>query len=211
MEESEVIKMAQLKPYLKGLFWSTKDNIYTARLNNVDDTILVHDTNDALTLERMVAQDPTGFKDGQKMIDLFHGFYNNKYIYNNVITEFLGEFYSTTYFKDIKEVLEDLTDSTTAEVVVDDTDEDNVKAVVTLTPEVDTLVKVEFYSDDSDYDITVTLTKTDNSTESFVVSADEDNPFEYFIPKDSYSSVEIVWKYNEIHSNTVTSYVEDTN
>lgn len=203
MEESGAIKMAQLKSYIRGLFWSEKDNIYTANLNNVNDTVIAHDKSDALALKRMVAQDPNGFKDCQELINIFKGLYSYPYMYNNVENDFIDGSYNDTYSNMISYMFDDYTDSTTGEAVVD-----NEKAVVTLTPEVDTLVKVEFYSNDSGYDITVTLTKSDNSTESFVVPADADNPFEFFIKANTYSSVEIAWEYNETHSNTVTSYIE---
>lgn len=194
--------MAQLKSYIRGLFWSEKDNIYTANLNNVNDIVFAHDRNDALALKRMIAQDTTGFKDGQQLINKFMGFYPYPYLYNNITNDFIDESYNEPYSDNVDYMFNSYTDSTTAEVVVD-----NAKAVVTLTPEVDTLVKVEFYSNDSNYDITITLTKTGDSTETFVVPADVDNPFEYFVKADTYSSIEITWKYNETHSNTVTSYI----
>ena len=198
--------MAQLKSYIRGLFWSEKDNIYTANLNNVNDTVMVHDINDALALKRIIAQDTQGFKDGQQMVNKFKGFYPYPFMYNNVTNDFVDDGYNDTYSWWLDSMFEDYTDSTTAETEVDDIDVDNVKTVAILTPEVDTLVKVEFYSSDSDYDITVKLTKSDDSTETFIVEADVDNPFEYFVKADTYSEVEIAWKYNETHNNTVTSY-----
>lgn len=198
--------MAQLKSYIRGLFWSEKDNIYTAQLNNVNDTILVHDLNDSLTLERIILQDRNGFKDGQQMRDLYNDFYSVDYTYNKVTNKFVDGYYNNSYSAYLERGLEDYTDSTTEEVVAD-----GEKAVVTITPEVNTLVKVEFYSNDSDYDITVDLTKTDNSTETFVVPADAENPFEYMLDIERYSGITISWKYNEMHSNTVTSYIESSN
>lgn len=195
--------MAQLKSYIRGLFWSEKDNIYTANLNNFDDMILAHDINDGLALKRMVTQDTTGFKDGQKMRCMFQEIYSMIFMYNNVINDFVDDGYNDLYSKWLERAFEDYTESTTEEVVAD-----GEKAVVTITPEVDTLVKVEFYSNDSYYDITVDLTKTDNSTETFVVPADAENPFEYKLDIERYSGITISWKYNETHSNTVTSYIK---
>jgi hypothetical protein len=203
VEESEAIKMAQLKSYIRGLFWSDKDNIYTANLNNVDDMILVHDINDGLALKRIVTQDTTGFKDGQTMRCMFREIDPLTFMYNNVINDFFDNYSNDPYSEWLENVFKDYTDSTTEEAVVD-----NEKAVVTITPEVDTLVKVEFYSDDNEYDVTITLTKSDNSTETFVVPADAENPFEYMLDTKRYSGITISWKYNETHSNTVTSYIK---
>lgn len=198
--------MAQLKAYLDGLFWSAKDNIYTAQLNNVKDTILVHDVNDSLALERMLTQDPGGFKDGQKMRDLYMDRCGYDFTYNKVSNAFIEAIYNGVYSTYFNETLEDYTDDTTEEV----TKVEN-EYVVTITPEANTLIKVEFYSNDSDYDITVTLTKTDESTKTFNIPADVDNPFKYFIDNTIYNEIEITWKYNETHTNTVTSYVKPSN
>lgn len=205
--------MAQLKSYIRGLFWSEKDNIYTANLNNVDDTVIVHDLNDFIALARMIDQDSNGFKDAQILCDLgtLENFHLNsnmlKYnrITHKILTDDSNKDYIDTNMRYLVDIYEEEIEPTTEEaVVVGD------EAVVTITPDNKGLIKVEFYSNDSDYNITVTLTKTDDSTESFIVPADVDNPFRYIIDNQEYSEMEIKWKYNETHSNTVTSYINST-
>ena len=196
--------MAQLKSYLKGLFWSDKDNIYTARLNNVGDTILVHDTNDSLTLERMLTQDHNGFKDGQKMRDLFNAFYYNNYTYNNVTNEFVDDSVNGPYSHYLNRTLEDYTEETeqTPTVTEDET-------VVTITPTETMLVKVSFGDDTTGNDITVKLYKSTTLVRAFNVKADKDNDFTYFInPTDTdIDSIEIIWTDNE-NNNTVITLTE---
>jgi len=196
--------MAQLKPYLKGLFWSTKDNIYTAQLNNVDDTILVHDVNDSLALERMLTQDPGGFKDGQKMRDLIHNTYDCKYTYNKVINEFVDDNENSPYSYLNREILEDLTNETeqTATITED-------VATVTITPIEPMLVKVSFGDDTTENDITIKLYKSTTLVRTFCVKADKDNDFTYFINTHDtdIDIIEISWTDND-NNNTVVTLTE---
>jgi hypothetical protein len=203
VEESEAIKMAQLKSYIRGLFWSTKDNIYTANLNNVDDTVMVHDTNDGLALQRLIKQDSKGFKDGQSLRDLYHDFYEINFKYNNIINDFVDDSENNTYGYGLDRLLNIYTVETTQTIT--EPSEDETLATVTIEPTESMVIVVDFYDNTTDYDINVTITDINDEEETFTVKADKDNAFKYYVDSTKISKVDITWVYDDTHNNTVTT------
>lgn len=194
--------MAQLKSYIRGLFWSEKDNIYTAQLNNVDDTVIVHDMNDGLTLLRMIKQDPNGFKDFQAMRDLYNNVYDVDYNYNNVVNEFIDRYANVSYSIYLGHLLEDYTEETEQTPTVTEDE-----AIVTITPTNNMLIKVAFGNDTEDNDITVKVYKSTTLIDTINVKADKDNDFEYFVKSTDIDTVEISWIDND-NNNTIVTLTE---
>lgn len=148
--------MGNLKGIVDSLYWSEIGDVYTHKMSNVNDTIVVHNVNDLLALNNLVTLDKQGFNDGQPLICLIDTTLASEYFYNQVEGDFYG-YYNNKYNKLsdlVTTLIEDYTDAVTLtnDVGEEETTDsfnltDNTYLTVDTTDEI--TIKIEQYDDDT--------------------------------------------------------------
>lgn len=148
--------MGNLKGIVDSLYWSEIGDVYTHKMSNVNDTIVVHNVNDLLALNNLITLDKQGFNDGQPLICLIDATIASEYFYNQVEGDFYG-YYNNKYNKLsdlVTTLIEDYTDAVTLtnDVGEEETTDsfnltDNTYLTVDTTDEI--TIKIEQYDDDT--------------------------------------------------------------